>query len=127
MGDMNAKIGHGREQNIVGELGLGVRTERKERFLQSAQKTPLHLATPSDSLDNMVLIQILQLNRDSGICKTYPGADVYTSNILLLARIRVRLKRDVDWIVAQKLILQNFRIPISNKKSLLYWKMKRRN
>ena len=34
MGDFNAKIGKGRQQDIVGDFGIGTRNERGERLLQ---------------------------------------------------------------------------------------------
>ena len=34
MGDMNAKVGEGRFENVVGEYGLGQRNERGERFIE---------------------------------------------------------------------------------------------
>ena len=34
MGDLNAKVGEGRFDNVVGEYGLGQRNERGERFIE---------------------------------------------------------------------------------------------
>ena len=34
MGDLNAKVGEGRFDNVVGEYGLRQRNERGERFIE---------------------------------------------------------------------------------------------
>lgn len=35
MGDLNAKVGHGMQQDIVGKFGLGDHNEAGERFLSN--------------------------------------------------------------------------------------------
>lgn len=41
MGELNAKIGKGRFENIIGEYGLGDRNERGDRLLQFYQEKSL--------------------------------------------------------------------------------------
>ena len=44
MGDLNAKVGDERFQNIVGMHGLGRRNERGERLIQFCQENTLIIA-----------------------------------------------------------------------------------
>ena len=44
MGDLNAKVGDDRYQNIVGMHGLGRRNERRERLIQFCQENKLIIA-----------------------------------------------------------------------------------
>ena len=44
MGDLNATVGDGRYQNIVGMHGLGRRNERGERLIQFCQEHKLLIA-----------------------------------------------------------------------------------
>lgn len=44
LGDFNAKVGHGRMQNIVGEHGLGTRNGRGDRLVQFCQEERFSIA-----------------------------------------------------------------------------------
>ncbi|XP_030746820.1 uncharacterized protein LOC115875493 [Sitophilus oryzae] len=113
---MNAKIGQGIVENVVGHYGLGVRNERGERIIEFCQQTdftimntffklpPRRLYTWKSLADcnhRIVRNQIdfVMINRkyrnSVTSCKTYPGADIPTDHNLLLARIRLRLKKIV--------------------------------
>lgn len=116
MGDMNAKIGQGKVEDVVGDFGLGVRNERGERLIEFCQemditimntffKLPLRRLytwrSPADNNHRIVRNQIdfVMINRKyrNAItsCKTYPGADIPSDHNLLLARTKLRLKKIV--------------------------------
>ncbi|XP_042877372.1 craniofacial development protein 2-like [Penaeus japonicus] len=92
MGDLNAKIGKGRYEDIVGNFGLGNRNERGDTWIEWCsvekqviansffQQHPRRLWTwksPGGRIKNQIdYITINQRFRNSIIrCKTYPGAD----------------------------------------------------
>ncbi|KAK4873205.1 hypothetical protein RN001_015234 [Aquatica leii] len=73
MGDMNAKIGKGRFEDVVGEYGLGERNDRGDRLLQFPQENELVITntlfklperrlytwkSPQDSGDHVIRNQI---------------------------------------------------------------------
>lgn len=112
MGDFNAKIGKGKFENLVGPYGLGIRSERGDRLLEFCQEEnvaitntwfqlpPRRLYTwrsPADSPQNLVRNQvdyILINSRFKSSVKracTYPGADVPSDHVLLVAVIRLTL------------------------------------
>ncbi|XP_060531543.1 uncharacterized protein LOC132705128 [Cylas formicarius] len=111
-GDFNAKIGSLQADQIVGPYGLGDRNHRGDRLVQFCQEEnfkitntwfslpPRRLYTwrsPQDNKDNIVRNQIdfILINRRFGtslkrVC-TYPGADVPSDHVLLLASYKVKL------------------------------------
>lgn len=114
MGDLNAKIGKGRVENIIGEHGLGLRNERGDRLLQFCQDQnmaimntwfelpPRRLYTwksPQDNEQNCVrnqidYVMINQRFRNSiKSARTYPGADVPSDHTLLVAKFKNTLKK----------------------------------
>lgn len=112
IGDFNAKIGKSKFEEIVGPHGLGIRNERGDRLLQFCQEEnmkvtntwfqlhPRRLYTwksPADGPHNIVRNQIDFINhRFSSTVKrasTYPGADVPSDHVLLVAVIKITLAR----------------------------------
>lgn len=114
LGDMNAKIGQGKVEDVVGGFGLRVRNERGERLIEFCQEMdiaimntffklpPRRLYTwrsPADNNNRIVRNQIdyIMINRRYRnavvSCKTYPGADIPSDHNLLLARTKLRLKK----------------------------------
>uniref|UniRef100_A0A8D8UV16 Craniofacial development protein 2 n=2 Tax=Cacopsylla melanoneura TaxID=428564 RepID=A0A8D8UV16_9HEMI len=113
MGDLNAKIGQGEQDEWVGKHGLGERNERGDRLHQFCQENSMvisntlfehhkrHLYTwksPQDRPDHIVRNQIdyfmIKQRYKNSVknAKTYPGADVGSDHSLLVAEIKVRLK-----------------------------------
>lgn len=114
LGDFNAKVGHGRDEDVVGEFGLGIRNERGERLIQFCKDIgfaimntyfklpPRRLYTwraPGDNEEHLIRNQIdfIMINRrfrnSLTSVKTYPGADANTDHNLLLSNMILKLKR----------------------------------
>lgn len=117
MGDFNAKIGRGEVGDIVGKFGLGARNERGDRLIQFCQEKNLTLTNtwfqlpprrlytwkaPQDRPEHLVRNQIdfIAINkrfRNAIIAaKTYPGADIKSDHVPLVAQLRVRLKIPIE-------------------------------
>lgn len=113
MGDMNAKVGQGKVEKLVGEYGLGVRNERGHRLIQFCQETNMVITnthfklpnrrlytwiSPQDNEERNVRNQIDYVminNRYRNIIKSikaYPGADVSSNHNPIIARVKIQLK-----------------------------------
>ncbi|XP_042886502.1 craniofacial development protein 2-like [Penaeus japonicus] len=111
MGDLNAKIGKGRYEDIVGNFGLGNRNERGDTWIEWCsvekqviansffQQHPRRLWTwrsPGGRIKNQIdYITINKRFRNSIIrCKTYPGADGGhgCDHVPVIATMKLRLK-----------------------------------
>ncbi|KAL1446457.1 hypothetical protein WDU94_005636 [Cyamophila willieti] len=114
LGDFNAKLGSGADGKLIGKFGLGTRNERGELLAQFCKQhefsvmntffdlPPRRLYTwkaPGDSPRNIIRNQIdyILINKrfQNAITsvKTYPGADIRSDHNLLLANLRIRLKK----------------------------------
>lgn len=115
LGDFNAKVGQNRTENVTGEHGLGMRNDRGERLVQFCQEKeycimntffklpPRRLYTwrgPADGKEGRLvrnqidyIIANKRFKNSVKSAKTYPGADIPTDHNLLLATVKVRLKR----------------------------------
>lgn len=112
LGDFNSKIGEGRCEELVGPYGLGIRNDRGERLYQFCQEEnmkvtntwfklpPRRLYTwraPADHPDNIVRNQIdyILINKRFGTSVTractYPGADVPSDHVLLVAEMKIKI------------------------------------
>ena len=110
MGDLNAKVGDERYQNIVGMHGLDHRNERRERLIQFCQENKLVFANtwfqqpgrklytwkgPGDISRNQI-DYIMFSERFRNCIKqanTYPGADMNFDHNLVVVKINMKLKR----------------------------------
>ncbi|XP_060533769.1 craniofacial development protein 2-like [Cylas formicarius] len=116
LGDMNAMVGQGKFEVVVGEFGLGVRNERGERLIEFCEEMNFTIMntffklpsrrlytwkSPANSSHRIIRNQIdfIMINRRYRnavvSCKTYPGADIPSDHNLLLARTKLRLKKIV--------------------------------
>ena len=110
MGDMNAKVGRGREENIVGPFGLGERNERGDRFVgwcienkQMIANTwfrhhPRKLWTwksPGDLYRNQIDYITVNTRYRNAIkqVKTYPGADCASDHVPVVMNVFIKLKK----------------------------------
>ena len=114
MGDFNAKIGRGRENNIVGPFGLGIRNERGDRLVEFCSKYKFTIANtwsdqpkrrlytwkaPGDRTDRVIRNQIdyiLINDRYKNMvtkAKTHPGADCGSDHNLLINSLNLKLKK----------------------------------
>uniref|UniRef100_A0A8D9DVR2 Craniofacial development protein 2 n=1 Tax=Cacopsylla melanoneura TaxID=428564 RepID=A0A8D9DVR2_9HEMI len=114
MGDLNAKIGAGQNDEWVGRYGLGERNERGDRLYEFCQENSMVITNtlfqhhkrrlytwtspkhkPSCIIRNQIdFILIKQRYRNAVTnVKTYPGAGVPSDHRLLVAEVKVRLKR----------------------------------
>lgn len=109
MGDFNAKVGNGKQEDIVGGFGLGKQNERGERLFQFChennlivtntffQQHPRRLYTwtsPNDITRNQIDYILISKRFRNSIkkCKTYPGADINSDHNPVIAKMKIRLK-----------------------------------
>ena len=115
LGDMNAKVGRGKEGTEVGPWGLGIRNERGHRLVQFCrenslciantyfEKHPRHLYTwqgPAEidsqlKIRNQIDYILVQKRFKNGVenVKTYPGADCYSDHNPVVMDFRIKLKK----------------------------------
>ncbi|XP_030765278.1 craniofacial development protein 2-like [Sitophilus oryzae] len=111
MGDFNAKIGSGRENDVVGEYGLGTRNARGDKLIQFCVESNLFIAntcfkqhprrlytwkSPADKKGRTIrnLIDFIlvgqELKKYVQSVKTYPGADVNSDHNPVVMDFRMR-------------------------------------
>ena len=110
IGDLNAKVGNERYQNIVGMHGLGRRNERGELLIQLCQDNNLIIANTSFQQPVRKLytwkssggisrnqIDYIMFNERVRDCikqaKTYPGADMNSDHNPVVIKINMKSKR----------------------------------
>ena len=120
MGDWNAVIGEGRDAREVGEFGLGKRNDRGQALIDFCKRSKLIVTNtwfqhekrrrytwkrPGDT-GRYQLDYILIKHRYRNSVKnsrTYPGADANTDHNLIVAKVKLRLKRlSRGWIIVIK-------------------------
>ena len=110
MGDWNAVVGEGQEENEIGQFGLGKRNDRGEKLIEFCKRRKLMAANtwfqqpyrrrytwkkPGDTGRYQIdYILVCQRYRNSVKCaRSYPGADVNSDHNLVAMDINVRLKK----------------------------------
>ena len=118
LGDMNAKIGIGKEGTVVGEYGIGERNERGNRLVEFCKQNHLVIANtfkkhprrlytcriPGDRYRNQIYLIMIRQRFRNGIqnVQTYPGIDVNTDHCLLWAKIKLKLKKKLHLSILQR-------------------------
>ena len=110
MGDWNAKVGSTTTSGITGKFGLGVRNEAGDRLVEFCQNNSMFVAntffqqpkrrlytwtSPGGQYRNQIDYVLCNQRWRSSIqiSKTRPGADCGSDHELLLAKIRIKLKK----------------------------------
>jgi len=110
MGDLNAKVGNGQYQDIVGPYGLGTRNDRRDIWVEWCNQHdqiiantwfcqhPRRLWTWKDPVDNIRnQIDYITINKRfrNSITKVkgYPGADCNGDHVLVVCWFLLRLKK----------------------------------
>ena len=110
MGDLNAIVGEGRYQDIVGPHGLGLRNERGEAWIEWCEQKGQVITntwfqhhprrrwtwkSPDQNTRNQIdFITINRRFRNSVTqAKGYPGADCNSDHIVVVCSIRTKLKK----------------------------------
>lgn len=113
IGDWNAIVGNTAEPNVVGEFGLGVRNEAGKRLVEFCGANDLFIAntcfmqpqrrlytwaSPKGQFRHQIDYVIGRRKWRSSIlsAKTRPGVDCGSDHKLLIAAIRVKLKKNYE-------------------------------
>lgn len=133
MGDYNAKIGKGRFDQLVGPHGLGERNERGDRLLQFCQEEYMKITntwfqlhnrrlytwkSPADRTDTIIRNQIdfILINKRFGSAvkraSTYPGADVPSDHVLLIAVLKLTLAKQRKRTTQRRIALEKMHDPM---------------
>ena len=108
MGDFNAKVGRGKEGDIVGKFGLGERNDRGERLIQFCVENDLMVAntffqkpnrklytwkSPGDWIRNQIDYILIRKRFRNSVkkCQTYPGADINSDHNQITAKLKINL------------------------------------
>lgn len=146
MGDLNAKIGQGRVGRVVGPFGLGERNERGERFVEWCLERGQivlntwfrhhrrHLWTwraPGDGVRNQIdYITINERYRNAIIqTKTFPGADVNSDHVPVVATVKLKLKqlrkpknkpkKNVELLGRDPVLTERYAVVVQNRYAVL--------
>lgn len=110
MGDFNAKVGHGRNEDIVGPWGLGEINERGERLIDWCRENEFMISntwyknhvrrrytwtSPGDRVRNQIDYILIQKRFRNSIktAKTMPGADCGSDHVPVICKMKIRLKQ----------------------------------
>ena len=107
---MNAKVGEGKEKDIVGPHGLGTRNERGEMLVNWCKGNDLMITntwffnhnrrkytwvSPNSNTRNQ--IDYIMINKRSRNAvkqsNSYPGAEVNSDRNLVVAKVQIRLRK----------------------------------
>ena len=110
MGDLNAKVGRGRVENIVGPFGLGERNERGDRFVEWCAENKQMIAntwfrhhprrlwtwkSPGDQYRNQIDYITVSTRFRNAVTqvRTYPGADCSSDHVPVVMNVFIKLKK----------------------------------
>ncbi|XP_023233175.1 craniofacial development protein 2-like [Centruroides sculpturatus] len=113
IGDYNAKVGMGRREDLIGDFGLGLSNERGDRLFEFCQENDMVIKntwfklpkrrlytwkspadknqTPIRKQIDYILINIRYRNCVTRVT-TFPGADIGSDHVPLVADIKLKLK-----------------------------------
>ena len=111
MGDWNAKVGSQEIPGVAGKFGLGVQSEAGQRLTEFSQENTLVIAntlfqqhkrrlytwtSPDGQYQNQIDYNLCRKRWISSIqsAKTRPGADYGSDHELLIAKFRLKLKKE---------------------------------
>ena len=111
IGDWNAKVGCQETPGVTGKLGLGVQNEARQRLMEFCQENALVIANTlfqqhrEDSthghhwmVNNKIRLIIFFAAKDGEALysqqKTIPGADCGSDHEFLIAKFRLKLKKE---------------------------------
>lgn len=142
IGDFNAKIGSGKENDVVGQHGLGERNTRGDRLVQFCTELDLFIAntffkqhprrlytwkSPGDNAGRIIRNQIdfilvgQVLKKYVQTVKTYPGADINSDHNPVVMDFRMRRFKKISRpqptrkINTRKLLTPNVHTQVSSK------------
>ena len=110
MGDLNAKVGRGRDEDTVGPHGLGIRNDRGERWIEWCKsneqvimntwfelpKRRLHTWTnPAGTARNQIDYITVNSRFRNAVkrVQTYPGADCGSDHVMLAAKLIIKPRK----------------------------------
>ena len=100
MGDLNAKVGHERNGNIVGPCGMGEKNERGEKLIEFCQSRKLKITntwiSPGGKTRNQINYIMINTRSRNSVkqTRTYPGADIGYDHNPVVATAKINLKKD---------------------------------
>ena len=142
LGDWNAKVGKGREREVVGQYGLGNRNETGERLIDFCEYNSFYIVntfynqpnrrlytwtSPDGTYRNQIDYIIGRKRWKSSIvtAKTWPGADCGTDHELLMCKFRMKLKKNNQPMLLPRYDLENipatFKDHVKNRFDALNW------
>ena len=110
IGDCNAKVGQDETNGTTGKVGLGERNERGDQLVECCSRNDIHIMntffklharwlytwrSPDQTTRNQIDYIICKTRWRSSIRRvtTLPGADCGTDHNLLIADVKIKLKR----------------------------------
>lgn len=142
MGDFNAKVGMGRQDNIVGPHGLGARNERGEVLVEWAAQNRFTIAntwcevperrkwtwrSPGGYAKNQIDFILIKERFRNAVksCKSYPGVDCGSDHAPVIAKLHMKLRKlkkartkpklDLQKLKENPGIKEQYKIEVSNR------------